>query len=267
MKRQDLIKYIIIGGIILFCFGFIIGLLGNNKNKSNINLKGVSNNYNVDNLEVMDLYYRFNPENELLFNIIGNNSNKDNYATYYKKNEFNYKDLSSDIKNIILLNDADYKSGKFDDSRKCYYMSINSFKTVYKKIFGTEDYKINFDNIVTPKVYIDKDNLCIGTRDSVDYTKVVDTYMVNAVFDKDKISIYERVAFIKISDDYLYFYKDYDMNDLVYKIKVTNKLDMSFINNHSIVSNVLLKYQDDFGLYEYTYLKGKDSYYFESIKK
>ena len=57
------------------------------------------------------------------------------------------------------------------------------------------------------------------------------------------------------------------MKDLVYKLKITDKLDRSFINNENVVSNVLLKYQDDFDLYEYTYVKGVDSYYFESIER
>ena len=96
---------------------------------------------------------------------------------------------------------------------------------------------------------------------------IIATYFVNAVVDGDKIKIYERVAFIKLGNDYLYFYKDYNMNDLVYKLKVTYNLDQSFINNESIVSNVLLKYQDEFDLYEYNYVKGEDSYYIESIER
>ena len=83
----------------------------------------------------------------------------------------------------------------------------------------------------------------------------------------DYIKIYERVAFIKLDKKNLYFYKDYSMKDLVYKLKVNDDVDTSFINDSSIVSNVLLKYQDDFDLYEYVYKKGVDTYHFESIER
>ena len=55
------------------------------------------------------------------------------------------------------------------------------------------------------------------------------------------IIVYERVAFIDISDDYLYFYKDYEMKDLVYKLKISDKTDMKLraITSYSVAMNVL----------------------------
>ena len=46
-----------------------------------------------------------------------------------------------------------------------------------------------------------------------------------------------------------------------------NDVDVSFINNSEVVSNVLLEYQNELDIYEYTYVKGVDTYYLESIKK
>lgn len=266
MKKQNLIKYIIVGILVIITFIIMLILLENNKDNSRINLYSVSNNYSADNDIIMGLYNRYNPENELLFNIIGSN-HTDMFAYYYKNNKTTYKDLNDNIKNVILFNDADYKSGEYDSNRNCYYMSISSFKAIYKKLYGYDDYDIKFNEDFEPKVYVDGDKLCIGSKESVLYDKVIDTYMVNVV-NKDKtITIYERVAFIKIDKDNLYFYKDYNMNNLVYALKVTEDLDTSFINNSNIVSNVLLKYQNKFDLYEYTYALGEDSYYFESISR
>ena len=263
MKKQDLIKFGIIGFVILVIFILIIVVLDNNKYDSNIKLNGVSKNYVVDDDIVMLLYNRYNPENELLFDLVGSNRN-DSYAYYYKNKKVSYNDLSSEIKNMILLNDADYKSGTYDDKRKCYYMSKDSFKVIYKKLFGHEDYDLSKFSL---NVSDDGNNLCIGIKDNNEYTKMIDTYMVNAVRDGKYINIYEKVAFIKIDNNYLYFYRDYKMKELVYKIKIDDKLDKSFINNYSVVSNVLLKYQDEFDLYEYTYVEGEDSYYLESISR
>jgi len=266
MKKKNLIKYIIVGMIVLFVFVVIIIWLDKNKDNSRINLYSVSNNYSVDNDMIMGLYNRYNPENELLFNIIGSD-HTDMFAYYYKRDKTTYKDFNSNIKSVILFNDADYKSGEYDSKRNCYYMSINSYKAIYKKLYGYDDYDIKFSEDFEPRVYVDGDKLCIGTKESVLYNKVIDTYMVNVVKKGKNIIIYERVAFIKIDKDVLYFYKDYNMNNLVYALKVTKDLDTSFINNSNIVSNVLLKYQNKFDLYEYKYVEGEDSYYFESISR
>lgn len=267
IKREELIKYIVIGISVLIVFIVIIILLSKNKDTNNINLNKVSDNHMVDDSMVMALYERFNPERELLFNLIGSNNNKDYYGYYYKDNSISYKDLDDVVKNTILINDADYTTGKLDKENECYNMSVSDFKVIYEKLYGKKDYNLKFNDKYEIDVKLEDDNLCIKSNSREDYTKVIDTYMVNAITDKNIITIYERVAFIKISDAYLYFYKDYEMKDLVYKLKVTKKLDRSFINNEKVVSNVLLKYQDKFDLYEYTYKEGKDSYYFESVKR
>ena len=266
MEKKNLIKYVLVGIIILVVFVVMIVLLGKNSNNSRIDLYKVSKNYSVDNDMIMGLYNRYNPENELLFNIIGSD-HTDMFGYYYKKDKTTYKDLNNNIKSVILFNDADYKSGEFDSNRNCYYMSVSSFKTIYKKLYGYDDYDIKFSEDFEPRVYVDGDSLCIGSKENVLYNKVIDTYMVNAIKDGDTITVYERVAFIKVDKDILYFYKDYSMTNLVYALKVTKDLDTSFINNSNIVSNVLLKYQDKFELYEYTYVLGEDSYYFESIER
>ena len=266
MKRKDLIRCIIVGSIILIIFVVIIGWLGKNSDNIRINLYSVSNNHDVDDDVIMGLYNRYNPENELLFNIIGSD-HTNMFAYYYKNDKTTYKDLNNNIKSVILFNDADYKSGEYDSKRNCYYMSVNSFKTIYKKLYGYNDYDIKFSEDFEPRVYVDRDNLCIGSKENVLYNKVVDTYMVNAIREDKYITIYERVAFIKVDKDILYFYKDNNMSNLVYALKVTKDLDTSFINNSNVVSNVLLKYQDKFNLYEYKYVDGEDSYYFESISR
>ena len=267
IERKDLIKYIIIGVIILIVFILIVVLLGNNKNNNNINLNKVSDNYIVEDDMVMTLYERYNPETELLFDLIGSDNNKDYYGYFYKSDSVKYKDLDNVIKNSILFDDADYKTGKYNEDKQCYYMYISAFKGIYTKLFGTDDYNINFDESFNPRVYVEDDKICIGTSDGGSYNNVIDTYMVNAIKDDGYITIYERVAFIEIGDKYLYFYKDIEKKNLVYKLKITSKTDMGFINDYSKVSNVLLKYQDKFDLYEYTYKEGEDSYYFESIKR
>ena len=112
------------------------------------------------------------------------------------------------------------------------------------------------------------DNLCIGElyRGS-DLSYTYDTYLVGVINDEDNIIISERVVFIEIKDDYYYFYRDYEMTDLVYKLENTSDVDVSFINNSEVVSNVLLEFQNELDIYEYTYVKGVDTYYLESIKK
>ena len=147
-------------------------------------------------------------------------------------------------------------------------MSLSDYEVIYDKLFGSDDYDINFDESFKPRVYVDSDSICITDRDiNNGYDKIVDTYMVNAIKEDEYITIYERVAFIKIDKNYLYFYSDYDMNNLVYKLDNKDILDKSFINDSSIVSNVLIEYQKEFDLYEYTYKKGTDTYYLESIER
>lgn len=267
LEKKDLVKYIFIGLVLLVVFIFVVKLLGNNKVDKKLNVNKTSSNYVVDDNIVMSLYDRFNPERGIMFNLVGSDIYKKYYGYYYKSKNIKYSDLNDLVKSVILINDADYKTGEYNKELECYYMSKSNYGIIYEKIFGDDKYKFSFDEKFVPNIIDNDDNICIKNNSGGKYTKVIDTYMVNAISDKKYISIYERVAFIKITDDYLYYYKDVDMKDLVYKLEITNKLDMSFVNDHNVVSNVLLKYQDEFDLYEYKYKKGVDSYYFESISR
>ena len=268
MNKKDLVKYVIVGIILLIIIGVVILLLGNNKEDVKLNINSVSDNYVVDNSTVMSLYNRYNSEKGLLFNLIGSNTFSDYYGYFYSKDKITYSDLDNVIKNTILINDSDYKTGEYNDENNCYYMTKDNFGVIYNKLYGKDDYNLNFDDSYPVEVRVEEDNICISDGEfGGSYNKLIDTYMVNAVEEDNYISIYEVVAFIKIEDGYLYYYKDYDMKNLVYKIELSKNLDRSFINNANIVSNVLVEYQDKFDLYEYTYVKGVDSYYLESIEK
>ena len=268
MKKKNIIKYIIIGVIILVVFVLLIMLLSGGDKRKELDLNETSSNYVVDDSEIMNLYNRFNPERELMFNLVGSDTNEDYYGFYYRNDKTTYEEFDNNLKNTILINDADYKTLEYDSSRRCYYMSLSDYEVIYDKLFGSDDYDINFDESFKPRVYVDSDSICITDRDiNNGYDKIVDTYMVNAINDGEYITIYERVAFIKIDKNYLYFYSDYDMNNLVYKLDNKDILDKSFINDSSIVSNVLIEYQKEFVLYEYTYIKGTDTYYLESIER
>ena len=268
MKKKNIIKYIIIGVIILVVFVLLIMLLSGGDKRKELDLNKTSSNYVVDDSEIMNLYNRFNPERELMFNLVGSDTNEDYYGFYYRDDKTTYEEFDNNLKNTILINDADYKTLEYDSSRRCYYMSLSDYEVIYDKLFGSDDYDINFDESFKPRVYVDSDSICITDRDiNNGYDKIVDTYMVNAIKEDGKIIIYERVAFIKIDKNYLYFYSDYDMNNLVYKLDNKDILDKSFINDSSIVSNVLIEYQKEFDLYEYTYKKGTDTYYLESIER
>ena len=267
IKRKDLIIYIFIGIIILAIFSVIIVLLSKNKVDDKIDLNKVSNNYNIDDNVVLSLFERFNPEDGLLFDLIGSNNSKDYYGYFYRKNKVKYNDLDSVVKNTVLINDFDYTKGQYDDNNSCYYIKKSDFHVIYDKIFGTNDYNFEFNDKYQIVVNVLDDSICVRTLDGSNYDKTIDTYVVNVINEDDYIKIYERVAFIKLDKKNLYFYKDYSMKDLVYKLKVNDDVDTSFINDSSIVSNVLLKYQDDFDLYEYVYKKGVDTYHFESIER
>lgn len=268
MKKKNIVKYIIIGVIILVVFVLLIMLLSGGDKRKELDLNKTSSNYVIDDSVVMSLYNRFNPERELLFNLVGSDTNEDYYGFYYREDKVLDDDLDDRLKNTILINDSDYTTGRYDDKRRCYYMSISDYKVIYDKLFGSDDYDINFDESFKPRVYVDDDSICIKDSErNNNYEKIIDTYMVNAIKDDEYITIYERVAFIKIDKNYLYFYSDYDMNNLVYKLDNKDILDKSFINDSSIVSNVLIEYQKEFDLYEYTYKKGTDTYYLESIER
>lgn len=267
IKRKDLLIYILIGIVILAIFGVVIVLLGKNKDDNKIDLNKVSDNYNIEDNMALTLFERFNPEDGLLFDLIGSNNSKDYYGYFYRKEKVEYGDLDIVVKNTVLVNDFDYTKGKYDEDNHCYYIEKSDFHIIYDKIFGTSDYNFDFNDKYQVKVNVLEDSICVSDLDDKSYDKVIDTYVVNVINEDEYIKIYERVAFIKVDKKYLYFYKDYEMKDLVYKLKISDEVDESFINNSSIVSNVLLKYQDKFELYEYVYREGVDTYHFESIER
>ena len=262
-NRKKYILSIIICFLVIIVVFEIFNLFFSKDVSKKLDLNKVSYNYKVHDSDGMMLYHRYQPEDGLLFNLIGNNGFKDYYAYYFKKNKID--NLSNFVKNIILLNDADYTKFNYDDKNNCYQISYDDYKIIYDKLFNDADYILNFDEEFISINYNDKD-VCVKEFRTSNYKKVLDTYLVNIVRLNGKIIVYERVAFIKITDEKLIFYSDYKMKNEVYSLDA-EKVDISFINNSEIVSNVLLQYQNDFPLYQYTYIKGVDTYYLESIEK
>ena len=103
--------------IVVICLILLIGtiwyLLLQHENKEK-ELTGVSSNYEVQDDMAMMLYNRFHPEDDIMFGIIGSDNYQDYYGYYYKKDKITYEDLSSLLKNMILIHDADYKTGVYD---------------------------------------------------------------------------------------------------------------------------------------------------------
>lgn len=267
MKKNKRKIIILIGVLVLFIVLFIIIV---NKKKDyieKIDLGGVSSNYQIDDEMVTFLYERYHPENGLLFSLIGSNSQvKDYYGYYYKEDKTDFDKFPDILRNFILLNTITYNEGGYDEERRCYLYSLEEFRDLYHKNFGNLDqFKVEvYDNIV-PHIYLNESSICITDEVSSNYTKVVDTYLVNADYQDDRIIIYERVSFLLLTDKDIEFYSDYKMEKKVYSLNKED-IDLSFVNNSKIVSNVLLKYEDEFPIYEYTYIKGEDTYYLESIR-
>ena len=139
---------------------------------------------------------------------------------------------------------------------------------MYVKYYGEENsFNIDISDKYSPRFYLDNGKICI-TKDEEgkQYSKAIDTYFVNGIDKDNEIIIYERVAFVKIGNNFIYFYGDYSMKDKVYSLD-KSKADLSFIHNSKIVSNVLMQYRDKFPIYEYHYKKGESTYYLESISK
>lgn len=236
--------------------------------KKEISLGSVHPNYRVKDRTIMELYQRFQIEDGKLFSLMGSSQTKDYYGYYYQKKRSDVADLSDIVKSFVVLENADYMSGKYNEEGHYYEMPLAVFQDIYVKIFGQDDsFQFSFgDDDLVSKVEIVGDNVLIyDTLIPNDYHSVIDTYFVNGVRDGKKIFIYERVAFIKITNEFYEFYADIDRSKLVYKIG-KDKIDNSFVNDASIVSDVLLKYQDRFPLATYTYELGIDSYYFKSIE-
>ena len=270
MKNIILDKRVVIGILIFFVVIIFILLFDKYNSKVVIDeekLLGVSNNNYIEDSRTRNLYNKYNGEDELKFHIIGNNSS-DEYALYYRKDKVTFDDFSNILKNYILLDTFTYYESGYDNENDCFLYPLETYKDIYRKNYGSLK-GFSFEGVKTIKVL--EDNLCISDMsdksDNSNYDVFYDTFVVNTIKDNDIITIYERVIFIEKKGNSYYFYKDYEMKDLVYKLKNGDKLDTSFINNSKIVSNVLLEYQDKLDIYEYTYVKGVDTFYLESVNK
>lgn len=264
--RNKIKQYIpaIVVGLIFIIIILLLLLFYKDNDTFRLDINNVSFNNVVDDEEGMMLYNRYQVEDGLLFNFIGSNM-YDGYYGYFYKDEV--KNIPSSLKNIILIKNADYGSWDYDMDSRCYCSSLDNYKSFYNNLYGDEELDLTFDEKLNSKLIVDDNSICIIDTIDNNYTKAIDTYLVNIVRIDEKIIVYERVIFIEMKDDYLYFYKDYKQKELIYKLKVTSELDISFINNSEIVSNVLLEFQNELDIYEYTYVKVEDTYYLEGIKR
>lgn len=272
MKKKNIIRIFIAGIIAFIVFLMVLILLSMNKKDDSLDLYKTSNNNESKDEMIGFLYDRYQVEDGNKFSVVGSNINKDiedTYGLYYRDKKVTFKDFSDIYKSYILLDLMNYDVHGYDEKRNCYFYSLDEFRDAYKKYYGSiDDFKIDTNDRYSPKFYLDGDTMCISKDDGNDlnYSKVIDTYFVNGVNHGDKIIIYERVAFVKITDKTIEFYRDYLMKDKIYSLD-KSKVDLSFIHQSKVVSNILLKYQKKFSIYEYQYKKGNSTYYLESISK
>ncbi|MBR3162421.1 MAG: hypothetical protein IKF19_06805 [Bacilli bacterium] len=257
-----IITSIIIFIIIIIC----LWLISKNRiEEKNINLYDVSNINDHDNPIIRDTYHQFNPEDDILFNILGSGNNKEFYAYYYKNDKVTSEELNEIIKTYLTIHSFDYKNSLVDTNKNCYQVKINDLNITYEKLFDDNKFKVS-NSLNNPKIEINNDNVCIYDTITNNYIYTLDTLFVNAAFQDDELLIYERVAFIKIDENNLEFYSDYDMNNLIYKINKSD-IDANFLNNPNVVSNILIKYQEKFNIYIYTFEKNNTHYVFKSVNK
>lgn len=252
--------------MIVILFAFSIKQRGNHKEK--LDNREVSSNLVIEDETINFLYERYHLEDGLKFTIAGSDIYKDSYAVYYSKDKVIFDDFPDIYKSYILLDLINYQDD-YDNDRECYRYSLQEFKDTYLKYYGSVDnFEIDTKEEFQPHFYLSDEEICISSDDSLrnNYSRTVDTYIVNSFYQDDEIIIYERVAFIKINGDKLEFYSDYKMKDKVYTMELSG-VDTNFMNNSKVVSNVLINYQDEFPIYEYTYVKGENTYYLESINR
>ena len=241
-------------------------LISKNKvEEKNINLYEVSNINDSNDPVIRDIYHQFNPEDDILFNLIGSGIDKDYYAYYYKNDKITYNDLDNIIKTYLTIHSYDYKNSKINKSKNCYEIKVEDLNITYEKIFNNSNFKID-NGLNNPKIDINNENICIYDSQNNTYNYTLDTLFINAAYQDDELLIYERVAFIKINDNNIEFYSDYAMNNLIYKANLS-EINTSFLNNTNIVSNVLMKYQEKFDIYTYTFEKNDEHFIFKSINK
>ena len=262
------INLIIIGIIILIIISIGIYSLSNTKTEpKKVNLTETATFNDNEDSTIRDLYHQFNPEEGILFNIIGSNSSKDYYAYYYRKNKTEYDSLDNILKTYLTIQSMDYQNQPLDTQNNCYKISLEDLKMTNSKIFPNDiDFEIQTLNNDNPQIDINQDGICIHDNIKNNYTQVVDTFFVNAVYQGDQLIIYERVAFINITEDDIKFYSDYNMKN---EVAVVDKdsIDLSFINNLNIVSNVLVNNKNKFNIYSYIFEKEDNHYKFIRVEK
>lgn len=271
MKRKNIVRIIIAGIIAFIILIIVLLLLSGAKDERLLDLYKTSWNNEAKDEMVGFLYDRYQVEDGYKFFLVGSDMNhdiEDTYGLYYRGKKTTFEEFSSIYKSYILLDLMNYDTHGYDDKRSCYFYPLDEFKDAYLKYYGgIDDFKIDTDDRYSPRFYLDNDKICI-TKDGEgkQYNKAIDTYFVNGIYKDNEIIIYERVAFVKIGDNFIDFYGDYSMKNKVYSLD-KSKTDLSFVHNSKIVSNVLMQYRDKFPIYEYHYKKGESTYYLESISR
>ena len=237
----------------------------NLEDDKNINLYEVSNISDSDDPVIRDIYHQFNAEDDILFNLFGNGLDNGYYGYYYKDGELTSDKLDDVVKMYLTIHSYDYKNAKVNLTNNCYEVSIDDLKITYDKLFNKGKLRIK-NSVDGAKIDLNDDKVCIYDSAVSEYAYTLDTMFVNAVYQDNELLIYERVVFIKLSDNDVEFYSDYEMQDLIYKGKRSD-MNFGFINNLNIVSNVLMKYQDKFDIYTYVFEKINGHYYFKSVSK
>jgi len=267
MKKEKLPQVVLVGLGIIVLILVLIFLISRPEEKKVTSLYGVKNNYTVKDKMIMELYQRFQLEDGILYSLMGTDLLEDYYAYYYQHPYTSYTDLSSIVKNYIVLKNSDYQKETYYEDGRYYEISLEIIREIYEKIFGTlNDFELKSNDVILPKFEVVGDKVRIYAEEGLkDYNSTIDTFFVNGVRQGENIIIYERVAFIKLTDKYYEFYSDYQRKELVYRLN-REKADGSFLNRSDIVSSVLVEYQDEFPLVTFTYEKGVDSYYFKNVE-
>lgn len=263
MNKKN-IKMAIIVIIIFIIIIVYLWLLSRNKiDDKNINVYEVSAVNDSDDPVIRDVYHQFNSEDGILFNLLGSGVDTKYYGYYYREGRSLVSNLDDVVKTYLTVHSYDYKNSKVNEDKNCYEVNIKDLGVTYEKLFNNNNFTIN-NSVSNIRMEIDNDKLCIYDGSASNYVYLLDTMYVNGFYQDNQLLVYERVAFIKLSDNEMEFYSDYEMNNLIYKAKRSD-INTSFVNNTNIVSNVLLKYQDKFNIYTYTFEKNADHYTFVSV--
>ena len=193
-KMKEYIPSII---AIVFFTIVIIGLLIFKKDKVFVEDKSILNNFSSNYVsndeEGMDLYYRYHVEDGLLFKFIGSNTYDNYYGYYYSENR---EELPSFLKNIILIHNADYGSWDYDIDNTCYKIILDNYNVMYNNFYGNSNIDLNMDEEFKSIISVNDDSLCLLDSIEDNYTKIIDTYLVDIVRGNDKLVIQEKVVFI-----------------------------------------------------------------------